>query len=71
VEVLSVFQIVGVSLMAVGLLFETDMEVGLLPVSVLEEQEEPLYSIPQEEGDIEEFSLLCGMNEFVVQFGGG
>ena len=45
------------------------MEVGLLPVSILEEQQQPLYSIPQKEGDIEEFTLLCYMNEFVVQFG--
>ena len=67
----SVVQIVGVALMVVGFLLETYMKVGLLPVSVFEEQQQPLYSIPQKEGDIEEFTLLCGMNEFVVQFGGG
>jgi hypothetical protein len=43
--------------MAVGFLFETYMKVGLLPVSVLEEQQQPLYSIPKKEGDIEEFTL--------------
>ena len=67
----SVVQIVQVGLMAVGFLFEADMEVGLLPVSKLEEQQQPLYSIPKKERDIEEFTLLCCMNEFVVQFGGG
>ena len=66
----SVVQIVGVALMVVGFLLEPYMEVGLLPVSVFEEQQ-PLYSIPQKEGDIEEFTLLCSMNEFVVQLGGG
>lgn len=67
----SVFQVIQVGLMLVGLLLEPYMKVGLLPVSILEEQQQPLYSIPQKEGDIEEFSLLCGMNEFVVQLGGG
>ena len=57
--------------MVVGFLLEPYMKVGFLPVSVFEEQDAPLYSIPQKEGDIEEFTLLCGMNEFVVQFGDG
>ena len=70
-KMLSVLQIVQVGLMLVGLLLETDMEIGLLPVSVFEEQQQPLYSIPEKEGDIKEFTLLCSMNEFVVQFGGG
>ena len=70
-KMLSVFQVIQVGLMLVGFLFETDMEVGLLPVSILEEQQQPLYSIPEKEGDIEEFTLLCCMNELVVQFGGG
>lgn len=70
-KMLSVLQIVQVGLMLVGLLLEPYMEVGLLPVYVLEEQQQPLYSIPQKEGDIEEFTLLCCMNKFVVQFGGG
>ena len=70
-KMLSVFQVIQVGLMLVGFLLETDMEIGLLPVSVFEEQQQPLYSIPQKEGDIEEFTLLCCMNEFVVQFGGG
>ena len=68
-KMLSVLQIVGVALMVVGFLLEPYMKVGLLPVSVLEKQQQPLYSIPQKEGDIEEFTLLCYMNEFVVQFG--
>ena len=67
----SVVQIVEVALMVVGFLLEPYMEVGLLPVSVFEEQQQPLYSIPQKEGNIEEFTLLCSMNEFVVQLGGG
>jgi len=67
----SVVQIVGVGLMVVGFLLEPYMKVGLLPVSIFEEQQQPLYSIPQKEGDIEEFTLLCCMNEFVVQFGSG
>ena len=66
----SVLQIVQVALMVVGLLLEPYMKVGLLPVSVFEEQQQPLYSIPEKERDIEEFTLLCSMNELVVQFGG-
>ena len=49
---LSVLQIVQVGLMLVGLLLETDMEIGLLPVSVFEEQNPPLYDIPDEEREI-------------------
>ena len=70
-KMLSVLQIVQVGLMLVGFLLEPYMKVGLLPVSVLEKQQQPVYSIPKKERDIEEFTLLCSMNEFVVQLGGG
>ena len=70
-KMLSVLQIVQVGLMVVGFLLEPDMEIGFLPVSVFEEQDAPLDDVPEKEGDIEEFTLLCSMNEFVVQFGGG
>jgi hypothetical protein len=66
-EMLSVFQIVQVGLMTVGLLLKTDMEIGFLPVSVLEEQEPPLYAVPDEERDIQKLFLLCGMNQLMVQ----
>ena len=67
----SVVQIVGVALMVVGFLLEPYMKVGLLPVSVFEEQDAPLDDVPDEEREIQQFTLLCCMNEFVVQFGGG
>jgi len=51
-KMLSVLQIVQVGLMLVGLLLETDMEIGFLPVSVFEEQNAPLYDIPDEEREI-------------------
>ena len=70
-KMLSVLQIVQVGLMLVGLLLETDMEIGFLPVSVFEEQDAPLDDVPDEEREIQQFSLLRSMNEFVVQFGGG
>ena len=63
-----VFQIVQVGLMMVGLLLKTDMEIGFLPVPVLEKQEEPLYAVPKEEWDIQKFLLLGSMNQFMVQF---
>ena len=67
-EMLSVFQIVQVGLVTVRLLLKTDMEIGFLPVSVLEEQEPPLYAVPDEERDIQKLFLLCGMNQLMVQF---
>ena len=69
-EMLSVFQIVQVGLMTVGLLLKTDMEIGLLPVSILEEQNAPLYDIPDEERHVQQLLLLCGVNAFVVIFRG-
>jgi len=49
---LSVFQIVQVGFMMIGLFLETDMEIGFLPISILAEQNEPFYAIPDEERDI-------------------
>ena len=54
--------------MMVGLLFKADVEIGFLPVPVLEKQEEPLYAVPKEEWDIQKFLLLGSMNQFMVQF---
>lgn len=53
--------------MAVGFLFEADVAVGLCAVAVLEEQDEPFDAVPEEEGQVEQFLLLGGMNEFVVE----
>ena len=53
--------------MSVCLLLEANHEVRLLPVSVLTEQQEPLHAIPEEERQVEQFPLLCGMYLFVVQ----
>ena len=54
--------------MAVGFLFEADVAVGLHAVAVLDEQDEPLEEVPDEEGQIEEFLLLGGMDELMVDF---
>ena len=62
----SVFQIVQVSLMMIGLLFKTDMEISLLPISVLAKQDQPFYAVPQEERDIQQLFLLSSMNQLVV-----
>ena len=61
-------QIVQVGLMMIGLLLKADVEISFLPVPVLEEQEEPLYAVPHEEWDIQEFPLLGSMNQFMIQF---
>ena len=44
--------------MLVGFLFETDVAIGFNAVFVLQQQDEPLESVPEEEGQIEEFPLL-------------
>lgn len=62
-----VFQVV---LMVVGLLLEADMEVRLEAVAVFGEQEEPLEHIPQIEADVEQFTLLGGVDALVVEFRG-
>ena len=64
---LSAIQIVQVGLMMIGFLLETDVEIGFLPISIFEEENPPLYGVPDEERDIQKFSLLCGVNLFMVQ----
>jgi hypothetical protein len=49
---LSVFQIVQVGLVTVRLLLETDMEIGFLPISILEVENKPFYEVPDEEWDV-------------------
>ena len=65
--VAAALQIAEVVLMTVGLLLETDVEVGQLAVAVFEEQEEPLQDIPEEEGQVEQLALLGSMDEFMVE----
>ena len=62
-----VFQVV---LMVVGLLLEADMEVGFEAIAVFGEQEEPFEHIPQIEADVEQFTLLGGVDALVVEFRG-
>ena len=62
-----VFQVV---LMVVGLLLEADVEVCLDAVAVFDEQEEPFEHIPQIEADVEQFTLLGGVDALVVEFRG-
>lgn len=64
------FQIMKISLVAVGLALKADMQVGLIAVPVFEQQQQPLYSVPNEEGDIEQFLLLGCVYQFVIQFDG-
>ncbi len=63
-------QVVQVVLMVVGLLLEADVEVGLEAIAVFGEQEEPFEHIPQIEADIEQFTLLRGVDALVVEFRG-
>ena len=63
-------QVVQVVLMVVGLLLEADMEVGLEAIAVFGEQEEPFEHIPQIEADVEQFTLLGGVDALVVELRG-
>lgn len=63
-------QVVQVVLMVVGLLLKADVEVGLEAVAVFGEQEEPFEHIPQIEADVEQFTLLDGVDALVVEFRG-
>ena len=57
-----------VSLMAIRLLLEADVVVGLHPVAVFHQKHQPLHDIPYKERNIKHFSLLCHVNQLVVQF---
>ncbi len=63
-------QVVQVVLMVVGLRLEADVEVCLEAVAVFDEQEEPFEHIPQIEADVEQFTLLGGVDALVVEFRG-
>ena len=63
-------QVVQVVLMVVGLLLKADVEVGLEAIAVFGEQEEPFEHIPQIEADVEQFTLLGGVDALVVEFRG-
>ncbi len=63
-------QVVQVVLMVVGLLLEADVEVCFEAVAVFGEQEESFEHIPQIEADVEQFTLLGGVDALVVEFRG-
>lgn len=63
-------QVLQVVLMVVGLFLEADVEVGLEAVAVFDEQEEPFEHIPQIEADVEQLTLLGGVDALVVEFRG-
>lgn len=60
-------QVVQVVLMVVGLLLKSDVEVGFESVAVFGEQEEPFEHIPQIEADVEQLTLLGGVDALVVE----
>lgn len=63
-------QVVQVVLMVVGLLLKSDVEVSLEAIAVFGEQEEPFEHIPQIEADVEQFTLLGGVDALVVELRG-
>lgn len=63
-------QVAQVVLVVVGLLLKADVEVGLEAIAVFGEQEEPFEHIPQIEADVEQFTLLGGVDVLVVEFRG-
>lgn len=67
---LPIAQVVQVVLMVVGLLLKADVEVGLEAIAVFGEQEEPFEHIPQIEADVEQFTLLGGVDALVVELHG-
>ncbi len=67
---LPMVQVVQVVLMVVGLFLKSDMEVGFDAVAVFDEQEEPFEHIPQIEADVEQLTLLGGVDALVVEFRG-
>ena len=69
-EVPATLQVAEVVLMAVGLLFKTDVVVGLQRIAVPDKEYKPLYAVPDEERQVEQFALLGHMNQLVVQLTG-
>ena len=55
--------------MIIRFLLKTDIEIRLLSVSVSDEEDEPLYHIPNEKGKIKQLLLLHSMYPFVIVLG--
>ena len=67
---LPMVQVFQVVLMVIGLFLEADVEVGFEAIAVFGEQEEPFEHIPQIEADVEQFTLLGGVDALVVELRG-
>ena len=52
--------------MIVSLFFKANVMISLLCIPIFQVKEQPFYSIPKEEGKIEQFLLLDSMNAFVI-----
>jgi hypothetical protein len=63
-----VLEVGEVVLVLIGFLLEADVAVGLHAVTIFDKQEEPLEEVPDEEGQVEQFLLLCGVDKLVVDF---
>ena len=48
-------------------LLKTNVKIRFLPVTIFEEENEPFYPIPDKEWQIEKFTLLSRVNEFVIK----
>ena len=68
-EMFSRLQIVQVVLMGIGLFLKADMVIGFQAIAVFDIEHQPLYAIPNEEGQVEQLFLLGGMDALVVQLG--
>jgi len=53
-------------LIVVCFFFEMDIAVGFKPISIFEIENQPFYSIDNEERKIQPSSLLARMDEFMI-----
>ena len=54
-------------MVAIGFLFEAEVLVSFHAIPILNEEDKPLDAVPDEEGQVEEFALLCCVDELVVE----
>ena len=63
-----ILQVIKICLMSIRLLFKANMQIGLHPVSVLNQKDKPLCYIPYKERNVKKFLLLCRMYPFMIEF---
>ena len=64
----SFFKVIHIILIKICFFLKSNVEIRFCPIFIFQVKNDPFYSIPDEEWQIEQFTLLSRMNKFVIEF---